>query len=271
MGVCCTNNPLNNPQKKEEIFVEDPDTKDTKATWDVSGKISRDLLVSKLRQDCKIKILYKSKSLPEQPANPNILPLSSGNTNRDEFEEFFSNYVLTRKDFVDSRRNGIRDPNAVHIVVYGGSGTGKTTFGFEVSKKKRNEYYIPSLSTEIIKTELIYQRKYYKTLFSIPSCTFKDPDILKADCYFVFFDYSDPQTFLAAEKFIENYLLHYSEPIFLIGNKCDLVKGVSIEKIQRLCANKGLKFFQISARTGFGILKLMKAVTEQVLPRKFNE
>lgn len=186
---------------------------------------------------------------------------------KNDDEDFYSNFV--KHCTGDTRADIIQDKSVLHITVYGGAATGKTTFGYEITRKKINDFYIPSLTNEIIRTSFFYKKQIRELVVSIPTIK-NSSTIISADCYLVFFDYSNMESFFYATKFIESKLKKFSEPIFLIGNKCDGKRIVPFEKIDQFCKDNKIQFFQISSRYSFGILNLMSSVKEEVMPRKIE-
>ena len=205
---------------------------------------------------------------PEKSLNDSKLELFIRNEadKADSFAGLYPKPMKTHQAPLDIRKDLIKDKTSIHIIIYGAPDTGKSTFGFHINKKKTNNFYIPSVCTEIMKSQILCKHIYYKLVLSIPAG--KDKDVIfNADCYFVFFDYTSEHKFQEACNFIEKRLLKYPEPIYLIGNKCDQKRQISFEKVSHFCKKKGLKYFDISSHTGFGILKLMKTVGNDLKPR----
>lgn len=160
----------------------------------------------------------------------------------------------------------IEDKNLIHISIYGSPKTGKTTFANRLSKRKTNSLYVPSKCTEIIKPSMRFDdldKEKYTFFITIPPS--EQPQIIKANCYYVFFDLSNPQTFIEAQNFIVTQLVKFGEPIFLIGNMSDQKSQVSKEKIARFCKSQKCFYFEISALQETGLINLMSFTKDTVL------
>jgi small GTP-binding protein len=56
--------------------------------------------------------------------------------------------------------------------------------------------------------------------------------------------------------------------VFIIGNKCDLPTSLLREKADQWTKKQQLKFFSVSAKTGFGIQEMFQNIAEEITMRK---
>lgn len=154
-----------------------------------------------------------------------------------------------------------------NVVIYGPPDSGKSTFGLNLIKKKMTNFYIPSLFTEIYKTEVVIDSKPYHFTVTIPNSKEEAALIEKADCYFIFFDISSEKSFEQTKKLLNKKFKKCKVPLFLVGNKCDRKKTLSEMTIQNFCKQKYF-FVELSSLTGIGVINLMKIAGEKLTSKK---
>ena len=193
-----------------------------------------------------------------------------------EFVHSFTKYskATTANSSLSSSPKGARktsilvDPS-LHIVIYGSPYTGKSTFGLKLTKKKVTNYYIPSLYTEVFRTHVIQNNQFFNLILTVPKPT-EHWGVLDANCYFIFFDLSNRETFLESQKILCEKLKNHNRPKFLIGNKCDKRASITNEEIMNFVNKEKCYYFEISAFMGLGLINLMK-ITEKSLIQQRSE
>ena len=153
------------------------------------------------------------------------------------------------------------------IHLFGERETGKTTFVINYCSKKFESFYIPSINKEITMFDCILNMKVYHLQFIVNQFqNFVVSDIKSSDCFLIFFDFSESQSYIKAKEFINQIKEETSNkieiPICLVGNKCDLKnKNFNLDEIQYFCKNENIVFFEISVKNNIGISKMMQYIS----------
>lgn len=182
-------------------------------------------------------------------------------------------YIFFQKrtlDFSKNRRTLEKNKENFKIAIYGPSESGKTTFAIKFTKNKVSKFYIPSVFPEVIQSTILIENETQNFLFVIPTRE-EQTKIIQADSYFIFFDLNDKKSFNEARSFLVNYCKFLNNPVYLIGNKCDINTTVPEKEISKLCSKVGTKFFKISAQKGFGVIDLVKYASHQSYIENKNE
>jgi GTPase SAR1 family protein len=89
------------------------------------------------------------------------------------------------------------------------------------------------------------------------------------------FDLTRKESFLNVEKWIKQVQLYASQgiPIVLVGNKLDLTdtRQVSPSDVDQLLAEKGLVYFETSAKVDQGVNETFRRMTELILTRELDQ
>lgn len=157
--------------------------------------------------------------------------------------------------------------NTFHIVIYGPTKSGKTTFALKINNQKVTNYYIPSIYTEKYKVPITVKDKTFDLIITIPKPS-EQTVFLDADCYYIFFDLTDSNSLNEIKNKIVPMLQHALKPIFLIGNKNDQKIFVQKIEIDNLCQKLKCRYFEISSLKGMGILKLIKKTKRKLVKRR---
>lgn len=185
------------------------------------------------------------------------------------FSEFFESFLAPSN--ADSWvKSTLRNNKDIKVVVYGPSGTGKSSFGLRISKKEVPIWYTPSSYTEVVKTSYSSNNEKINIVYIIPQ-TDEKPKIIKANCYLVFFDLSMFSSFLEARQFILEKLNGFSEPIILVGNKCEKKNRASKEMIYDFCRRKKCVYVPASTLLGCGIIKINELIDKLVNQNRNNK
>ena len=150
-----------------------------------------------------------------------------------------------------------RNTNEKTIAIYGPPFSGKTTFAIKYLDKKFDNFYIPSVSDEILKKNiLIYGKLFKMTLIVSNNLDY----IYDADCYFIFYEMNNQKSYDDAEDILKK-IIKIKKLIFFIGNKLDIklniIKKDNLENIIK--KNRGKIFdFEISVKEDKGINLMME-------------
>lgn len=80
----------------------------------------------------------------------------------------------------------------------------------------------------------------------------------------IVFDLSNPVSYEHIEEWIKTFRQQNECTIIIVGNKNDLTKKVDIEKVYSELSEKGITFYQTSAKTGDGIDLLFHGIASVV-------
>lgn len=150
-----------------------------------------------------------------------------------------------------------RNTNEKTIAIYGPPFSGKTTFAIKYLDKKFDNFYIPSVSDEIFKKNILICGKLFKmTLIVSNNLDY----IYDADCYFIFYEMNNQKSYDDAEDILKK-IIKIKKLIFFIGNKLDIklniIKKDNLENIIK--KNHGKIFdFEISVKEEKGIKLMME-------------
>ena len=162
----------------------------------------------------------------------------------------------------------------INIVLLGGKGVGKSSFLIKLTKNYFEKYYIPTIYYERKIKKILFKGKKYTFNFIIPPINDDNSDsklnsiFETAHFIFLFYDISVKGSFEHTKKILFNQVNSYAK-LFknkitnfnFIGNKADIpYRGDPKEKIETFCKQHNLDFFEISVKTGNGVLSLMNTI-----------
>ena len=154
------------------------------------------------------------------------------------------------------------------IVLVGDSNTGKSSLIYRLIHNKFLRDSIPTIgisyNLKIIKQKdkelnlIIWDTAGSERYHSLSRLYYRD-----ADFVFLCFDVSEIQTFINLPMWLGNIKDNCSNKdvsVYLLGNKCDIKKFVSTEKIDIFCEKYNVKFFETSSKDNIKINNLLDSV-----------
>lgn len=183
----------------------------------------------------------------------------------------FSDTYLHRPLFSGKDLN---NGDIINVLILGGKGVGKSAFMLKLTKNYFEKYYIPTVMTETRHKRITFNGKQYNFRFIIPPLIQeKKKDeynsiFENAKVIFLFYDTTVKGSFEEAKNLlytsIDNYSHLFTDGIPLIafiGNKIDLPnRKEPKEDIESFCSSNQFKFFEISVKTGNGVLSLLNTI-----------
>ena len=170
-----------------------------------------------------------------------------------KFKESHSSTDLENKE---NKKN----KNEKTILIYCSKESGKTSFVMKYLENKFDNSYIPSLNDErTIKKCILNNGKIFNLEFIVSN---NINELKDADCYFIFYDISNENSFEFAKKIINEIVNINDGKIFLIGNKKDLKNVINEKDINDICNKYKCENFLISVKDNIGISNMMQKFGE---------
>ena len=85
----------------------------------------------------------------------------------------------------------------------------------------------------------------------------------RSDIIVIFFDISKRSSFDSLIDFKKIFDNVYYARFILVGNKCDLNREVSKEEAEKIASKYGINYFEVSAKTGFGVDDLFNYINSE--------
>lgn len=147
-----------------------------------------------------------------------------------------------------------------YISFFGHESVGKTSV---ISRFKSKEFdeLIPhtiGMDSYIVGSLKIVDMSGQEAYFTLFKRLFYQSDIIV-----IFFDISKRSSFdslIDFKEFLDD--VHFAQFI-LVGNKCDLNREVSKEEAENIASKYGLNYFEVSAKTGFGVDELFNYINSE--------
>ena len=282
MGICL--NTYNSSNCRESIVVDnfkgcnnqDQSNTQTKDPSEISELFFHRVSTFKIKQGQ----LIRNKSL----STDSIVNIEKTEEKCDEKPVPFQPllYQNTRKVFSDSNIplsnhsvSNYLEIDMINIVLLGGKGVGKSSFLIKLTKNYFEKYYIPTIYCERKVKKISFKDKKYTFNFIIPPINDSDhvyDNIFeKAHFIFLFYDISVKGSFDQTKKILFNQVNSYAKifknkitNFYFIGNKVDIpTRGDPKEKIEAFCNRHNFDFFEISVKTGNGVLSLMNTIVSK--------
>ena len=162
----------------------------------------------------------------------------------------------------------------INVLILGGKGVGKSAFMLKLTKNYFEKYYIPTVMTETRHKRITFNGKQYNFRFIIPPLVSEkrkeEYNILfeNAKVIFLFYDITVQGSFEEAKNMLYSTIDNYSHLfkdgiplIAFIGNKIDLPNRKEPKAdIESFCSSNQFRFFEISVKTGNGVLSLLNTI-----------
>lgn len=252
--------PNNNPQSVENLVINTlqyeilEDKKEVKSKMTISSK----LLKTKEEEEEKKK-QQRGTNVSQKESISNIY---SPQANENDYKKS-SQRVL---NFLDDKENN----KSINILILGDTCVGKTSLIYKFTSNIFETYHIPTIKVEVVEHNYKFNNNTYYFNF-IDTCGLSEYKSESEELYasknidIIFFivDLTENKSFDYMRNLIESKILK-NKKIFVLGNKFDLLsKNKEIrEKLVAYTASKTLKYFDISAKTGNNLLKVVKACVD---------
>jgi len=165
------------------------------------------------------------------------------------------------------------EPAAHKVVILGPSGVGKTSVVLQLQEKEFKRIVTPTVGSGVVTRDIstskgIIPLRIWDTAGEERYRSFTGLYSQGASGCIVMFDISDLESFQTIEEWIKLFQENCQDGacIFLAGNKTDLIekRQVSFE-MASLCASKlGLKYYEVSAKTGENVDNLFSDLAQEV-------
>lgn len=165
------------------------------------------------------------------------------------------------------------------VIFFGSTSVGKTTLINRWCDNEFDPYKLPTLGVGTRNT--LVEIDGVEHNFQIWDTAGQDEYSNTTQIYFknanggmLVFDISRKESFNDLSKWIEKFVsVEPKSPIVIVGNKCDLEnREVSYDDAQKFAANLGYKYFETSAKNGFGVEEAFSTLfTEAVSSETPNE
>lgn len=162
---------------------------------------------------------------------------------------------------------------SLKYIVVGDSGVGKSNIVQRFIDNKFNGFFYSTIGVEFhVKTQKYNNLRYkiqlwdtagQETFRTITKLYYRNTCVV-----FLVFSYDNKESFAHLEEWLEDIYQNVSNKnvlVYIIGNKID-VNTYSIEKetATEFAKNKGLKYFDVSAKTGEGITELFNTSIDDI-------
>ncbi|MFX1475829.1 MAG: Rab family GTPase [Promethearchaeota archaeon] len=165
------------------------------------------------------------------------------------------------------------------VVLVGDAEVGKTSLTTRFAYGTFTDQYISTLGVDfVVKTlslkEYIIKLQVWDTAGQERYAGIRPIYYRGAKGAVLIFDLTRRQTFLNVEKWIEQIHRYASPgiPIILVGNKLDLVdaREVTPNDIEALTTEKGLEYFETSAKVDHGVNETFAKISELILQNELD-
>jgi small GTP-binding protein len=157
--------------------------------------------------------------------------------------------------------------NKIDIFVIGDSYTGVSSlvdrFVYDEFDSRKNQTIGWEFRHKIDKINNIRYRLWSVSgIFCILSKKCIDECIEKYDFFLIVFDVSDRNSLKKIEQYHNTYLSVASKKtkLYLIGNKCDKLREVSVEEGEDIANKLEAKYYEVSAKTNMNIYNLFEDI-----------
>ena len=252
--------PNNNPQSVENLIISTLQNEIVEDKKEFKSKITVSSKVLKMKEE------EEEKKKQQRGANvsqkESILNIYSPQTNDNDYRKS-SQRVL---NFLEDKQKN----QCINILILGDTCAGKTSLIYKFTSNIFETYYIPTIKVEVVEHNYKFNNNTYHINF-IDTCGLSEYKSESEELYtsknidvilFVV-DLTESKSFDYMKNLIDSKILK-NKKIFVLGNKFDLLsKNKEIrEKTITYTNSKTLKYFDISAKTGNNLLKVVKACVD---------
>ncbi|KAH0791155.1 small GTP-binding protein [Histomonas meleagridis] len=162
------------------------------------------------------------------------------------------------------------------VVMLGSSSVGKTSIVLQLHEKVFKRMVTPTVGSGVIMEEIsthkgIVQLRIWDTAGEERYRTFTGLYSRSASAGIIVFDITEPSSFESLNSWIREFKNNALEnaPLYLVGNKIDLVdqRMVSNEEAKNFAIQNGLKYFEVSAKTGENVELLFTDLATELGPK----
>lgn len=173
-----------------------------------------------------------------------------------------------------------------NVVIVGNKGVGKTSIVKKLVKKEDSGDDNDSTNMKSFNPSNYYEKAfkfeetmYYFKIWEAPSkerdfTRFYLPLLRKADCIVMVCASNDRKSFEAINQWsstIKGYI-DTTKKLYLISNKTDLDEEteIGVDEIKQKCEELKIKFFETSARSGYGVEKAFNYIFKKVISKFYK-
>ena len=166
----------------------------------------------------------------------------------------------------------------IKILLVGDSSVGKTCILLRYSENKFQEQFLSTIGLDFKVKHMVIEDKPIKlqvwdTAGQEQYRTITKSFLRGADGILLVFDLTNQTSFDMVTEWMNSIKENASSTvdIFLIGNKCDLDRVVTQDKIDDFQKANNVQYFETSACTGFNIQETFTKMAEVIMKRKESE
>ena len=177
-------------------------------------------------------------------------------------------------------KKNMNQSEKINLLALGNAAVGKTSFILRYTEDCFREIYLTSLGMDFrtktitLPNKKTYRIDIYDTAGQEKYRSISLNTIKYADGIILMYDITSSKSFEAIDGWLESIKMTKSEnfPLILVGNKCDLEaqRIVLHEEGENLAKNYGIKFFEISNKTGININETVLELINKIIEQKEN-
>ena len=161
--------------------------------------------------------------------------------------------------------------NIFKFFFVGDAGTGKTSIINRIIENEFNEYYEPSIDIDFMSKNIRFKGNNFKIKNWVTSGQEKYKGLIpsyirNSSIVFIIYDVSNLTSFKNIPKWIYFFKSIENTVLILWGNKIDLKREVETNEGKKLAKDKGILFFESSAKSIENIKKIFLSSLIEVLP-----
>lgn len=170
--------------------------------------------------------------------------------------------------------------NSHKVVMLGASGVGKTSIVLQLQDKVFKRMVTPTVGSGVITKEIPTAKgsvclRIWDTAGEERYRSFTGLYSQAAVAGVIVFDVTEQESFDSLEEWINIFKENAAPDAFLIlaGNKTDLIEGrlISFEKAQEFAAEHGMRYYDVSAKSGENVDWLFTDLAQKLGPKNTSE
>jgi small GTP-binding protein len=247
--------PNNNPTSIENFIIDSKNNEINENKKEIATKKTISAKVLKMKEE-EEKKQQRGANVSQKEGLLNIYSPQANNKDYKKSSKRVLNYL-------DEKQNN----KFINILVLGDTCGGKTSLIYKLTSNIFETYHIPTIKVEIIEHKYAFNGNTYNLNF-IDTCGLAEYRSESEELYtsnnidviLLIVDLSDNKNFEYMKELIKSIITKHKK-IIVLGNKFDLLgkNKENRERIVTYASSKTLKYFDVSAKTGNNLLKVVKA------------